>query len=381
MGVGLATGAGAAGGLEELFTRMRADEELQQHQQALNQSGENQRQQRLLQAEQIKGLVQQRQGQEQDRRMAMGNALADQIPPETRVAGTDPAVGILRMSGRGSLLTPEGLTGPDAPDSIAAPGQLPLRAIAGSFANSPALNDPKMQAFIKSATPKQVEEAAKAKKESEPPPDSFTPVQQYGPNGNPLGPPVAFGSHSGTARSIPGMTNPDKPNPPEPKAGAPGGPEPPAARAAANKAGQDYLKAKQAGQDVQTFVDEARNSGNKLAYAYLPTEGVLTLNTSRGVTRVNMAEISQYAGAGSAADKVRAFFGKATSGQSIPPDVLNDIESLHKRITANAGGNYKNALKVVNDTYKTNFTPSNLDEAPASTSGGVKVISITPVPK
>lgn len=38
MGIGLATGAGAAGGLEELLTRFRAEEELNQHQQALNEN-------------------------------------------------------------------------------------------------------------------------------------------------------------------------------------------------------------------------------------------------------------------------------------------------------------------------------------------------------
>jgi hypothetical protein len=125
------------------------------------------------------------------------------------------------------------------------------------------------------------------------------------------------------------------------------------------KAGEKYAEAVSAATDMKTFVDMAR-SGNKIAYAYAPTEGVLTLNTGRDVKRVNMAEISSYGGAGSALDRVQAFFGKQTSGASIPPNVLNDIESLHQAIGANAQTLYGNKLKVINSAYGSKFQPVDL---------------------
>ncbi|HXL23838.1 MAG TPA: hypothetical protein VOA78_15350 [Candidatus Dormibacteraeota bacterium] len=128
------------------------------------------------------------------------------------------------------------------------------------------------------------------------------------------------------------------------------------AAAAAEKAGNEYGDAMAAARDMKTFVDLAK-TGNKIAYAYSPTEGVLTLNTSRGVKRVNMPEIHSYSGAGSAADRVEAFFGKNISGASIPDDVLNDMASLHQAIGANAKQTYAGKLRNTNSTYGSHFQP------------------------
>src|SRR5438876_183789 len=51
------------------------------------------------------------------------------------------------------------------------------------------------------------------------------------------------------------------------------------AAADATKYGQEYADAVAAANDMKTFVDLAKG-GNKIAYAYSPTEGVLTLNTA-----------------------------------------------------------------------------------------------------
>jgi hypothetical protein len=128
------------------------------------------------------------------------------------------------------------------------------------------------------------------------------------------------------------------------------------AAAAAEKAGNEYGDAVAAANDMKTFVDLAK-AGNKVAYAYSPTEGVLTLNTARGVKRVNMAEISSYGGAGAAADRVMGFLGKQASGASIPDNVLNDMQSLHQSIAGNAKRTYANKLKNTNQTYGSNFEP------------------------
>lgn len=141
------------------------------------------------------------------------------------------------------------------------------------------------------------------------------------------------------------------------------------ATAAAEKAGQTYVAAQQAADDLNTFIDEAR-AGNKVAYSYAPVQGVLTLNSARGVKRVNMPEIQSYGGAGSAADRVMAYLGKQTDGKSIPPNILNDMQSLHQQIAGNARGSYGNALKVVNSTYGSKFQPVEFDAGAAKGGGG-----------
>jgi hypothetical protein len=138
----------------------------------------------------------------------------------------------------------------------------------------------------------------------------------------------------------------------------------PAATADATKVGQEFMDATAAARDMKTFVDLAK-SGNKIAYAYSPTEGVLTLNTARGVKRVNMAEIGSYSGAGSAQDRIMAFLGKQTSGASIPDDVLNDMATLHQSIAANAQQTYGSKLKVINQNYGSSFQPVDTSSPPS----------------
>lgn len=127
----------------------------------------------------------------------------------------------------------------------------------------------------------------------------------------------------------------------------------------AQKAGEDYVAAKNAADDMNTFISMAKG-GNKIAYSYAPTEGVLSFNTARGVKRVNMAEISQYEGAGSGADRVSAFFGKNSSGASIPDNILNDMSSIHEAIRQNAQNAYGDRLKVINETYGSSFKQTDL---------------------
>jgi hypothetical protein len=125
---------------------------------------------------------------------------------------------------------------------------------------------------------------------------------------------------------------------------------------AAQKASDEFQKAQAAQRDMKAFIDLAR-SGNKEAHAYLSPEGVLTLNTGRGVTRVNRQEIDAYAGAGSFMDLARGKLGKLISGQSVPADVVDDIEALHNRISQNSLQNYNQKLDSVNQNYHSNFKP------------------------
>lgn len=128
------------------------------------------------------------------------------------------------------------------------------------------------------------------------------------------------------------------------------------ATAAAQKAGVEYVAAQNAADEMQSFIDLAR-SGNKVAYAYAPTTGVLTINAGNQVKRVNMAEIQQYGGAGSFLDRVQGWAGKQVSGQSIPADVLNDMEQLHQQLAINSHDTYGKNLAVVNGVYGSQFQP------------------------
>lgn len=126
------------------------------------------------------------------------------------------------------------------------------------------------------------------------------------------------------------------------------------ATAAATKVGEAAAEAQQAADDMKTFIDLARG-GNKVAYAYAPTEGVLTLNTGRGVKRVNMAEIKSYGGSGSTVDKIQGWLGGHVAGASIPPDILDAMEALHKSVGENAITGAQRKLDVVNQMYGSDF--------------------------
>jgi hypothetical protein len=111
LGLGLDTGFGAGASADELhrivaerLLKMRMAEAMR-----AAQVDEAQRQQQLDQNDELKRLQIEstratQQGVQQDRQIGLAHTLADQIPKDTALAPTDPAVGILRTGGRGSLL-------------------------------------------------------------------------------------------------------------------------------------------------------------------------------------------------------------------------------------------------------------------------------------
>jgi len=128
------------------------------------------------------------------------------------------------------------------------------------------------------------------------------------------------------------------------------------------KAGQEYVGALNAADEMSSIISLAR-AGNKVAYAYAPVTGVLTINTANGIKRVNMPEIESYGAAGSAFDRVKGWLGKQTSGASIPPDVLNDMDALHSQLANNAGDTYGRKVQVVNGSFGSSFQPLQLSKA------------------
>lgn len=125
-----------------------------------------------------------------------------------------------------------------------------------------------------------------------------------------------------------------------------------------------FTGAQAAADNMNTFINMAK-AGNKEAYAYSPVEGVLQINTGRGVKRINRQEIEQYAGAGSLFDRIAGAVGKQVSGASIPANVLNDMQSLHNAITANAQATHDRSLQSIDKTYRSKFAPEGGMTSPA----------------
>lgn len=143
----------------------------------------------------------------------------------------------------------------------------------------------------------------------------------------------------------------------------------PAATSAYAKSGEALAGAQASAAEMQDIINLARG-GNKVAYAYAPTTGVLTINTANGVKRVNMAEIGSYQGAGSLLDKIKGYLGKQATGASIPADVLDDMEKLHGTVAQVAAQKHAQEVQVINKTYGAKFEPIKLGGGAPSASGG-----------
>lgn len=128
---------------------------------------------------------------------------------------------------------------------------------------------------------------------------------------------------------------------------------------AAQKAGSEYTNAVSAAQEMSDLLNEARN-GNKLAYAYAPTTGVLTINSANGTKRMNMAEVHQYSSAGNLVDNVEGWLMKHATGASIPSDILDAMEQVHGTMLNGAKTKYANEVNLINRNYGAGIDPNDL---------------------
>jgi hypothetical protein len=127
------------------------------------------------------------------------------------------------------------------------------------------------------------------------------------------------------------------------------------ATAAATKAGTDYAQAQSVSQSIAEMMDAAKK-GNVVSYQLLPQEGALQITTSQGVHRINMAEIQNYGG-GSLIQNLQGHLGKALTGQSIPPSVLNDMQQMQDVMQRGSQAKYENDLRAINQNYGAKFQP------------------------
>src|ERR1043166_8664740 len=145
MGIDLGGGFGAGGatfGLQQLLAQRTLQRKMQQDEQQRaidNAYREKQFQSNEeLKRAQLDALIQNRQALESDRQAGLANTLADQLPGGATLSPTDPAAGMLRTGGRGSLLQDKGIPTPEPPASLAAPNVGPTPDLPGTIANSPA---------------------------------------------------------------------------------------------------------------------------------------------------------------------------------------------------------------------------------------------------
>jgi hypothetical protein len=129
------------------------------------------------------------------------------------------------------------------------------------------------------------------------------------------------------------------------------------ASAAAEKAGNEYLTAKEAADNLGDFLDAAR-SGNKTAVKIVPLQGALEITTAQGVHRINRNEVDSYGGGGDAYDRLAGKIGGVLTGKSITDDVLNSMDALQQGISKNSQTLYQNKLDLANKTYNSHFTPT-----------------------
>lgn len=118
---------------------------------------------------------------------------------------------------------------------------------------------------------------------------------------------------------------------------------------------QDTYNAAQDARDRINTVLNLAKSGNKEAQASAPLIAVQAINEMAGVKRVNGTEIANYGNAGSLIDQLQGKLGKIMAGQSIPPDVLTDMQSLHDAFAQNADKAYARSVGTLNGRYNAKF--------------------------
>jgi hypothetical protein len=129
------------------------------------------------------------------------------------------------------------------------------------------------------------------------------------------------------------------------------------------KDSKEYADKVSAARQLQDFVAAAQ-SGNKAAPGMIPIQEVKQL-----LNRVNRQELeSVSSAAGSLWDRIQGKVGGLTEGQSIPPDVLNDINSLAGTMENAARRGYEFKVNVTNQTYGSKAKPIQLG-APAPAGG------------
>jgi hypothetical protein len=142
-----------------------------------------------------------------------------------------------------------------------------------------------------------------------------------------------------------------------------------AAKAYENVA-RDYNKAQQRFRTMQTFIDEMRQ-GNKAAAASIDPQGVITLNTSQGITRVNKSELDSMKGGGNLYDKLAGSIKKAATGVGKSDSVINDTEQLFRVLRDNSDQSYSEGVHSVNNAYGSRYAEKPESSQSGSTGGTV----------
>ena len=133
-----------------------------------------------------------------------------------------------------------------------------------------------------------------------------------------------------------------------------------------------YQTAAASAQELRDLVTAAKG-GNKVAGSLQSLQTAATVIRANGLNRINMAEISMPAGAGSAIDRLNGFIGKYKDGEPVPADIQKDMLQVADVMERGAYKKYATAHAGVNKLYGTTidptFEPPSSVAPPASTGG------------
>lgn len=107
-----------------------------------------------------------------------------------------------------------------------------------------------------------------------------------------------------------------------------------------DKGEQSYRAAQQSANVMRQMVDNAKQ-GDKMSAKMLPLEGALEITTAQGTKRINRTEVDQYAGGGSAFDKLAGMLKGAATGIPFTNEIMQSMAHLADIEEKGAYDNYK----------------------------------------
>lgn len=129
-----------------------------------------------------------------------------------------------------------------------------------------------------------------------------------------------------------------------------------AGRSVLTKAEQQYQTALASAQTLRDTVAAAK-AGNKVAASLQSLETTFSAVRAQGLNRVNTTELNLPAGAGNSWDRLQGWFGKATEGQPVPPDIQKDMLGFADVLEKGAYKKYTDTHKSVTTRYRLKNEP------------------------
>jgi hypothetical protein len=113
---------------------------------------------------------------------------------------------------------------------------------------------------------------------------------------------------------------------------------------------KEYATAARAVQELRDIVTAAQ-AGNKYAASQQTLAGTLATIRNAGLNRINATEYGASKGAGNSWDRIQGWFGQATAGQPVPPDIQRDMLNYADVLDKSAQQEYLDKSNMIKQTY------------------------------